>query len=283
MGSGHRGMRFDRMIKAVGPIAMMAAMAAGRKAAERSAEGKWGGEWANAWSGRMGGKFRFNGQQGAPLDALDMGAQVPRELVLFGPDQVVITQGDEFAIALQGPEQARAAMRFVLQDGALCIMRDPASSVHDDALASIAVTMPTLEKLTLAGSGDVTCHALAAEAEVVIAGSGQLSAHGLALDELQVTLAGSGTFTADGAARKLALSIAGSGSAEMATLLVDKAEVDIAGSGAATFACDGKVRANIMGSGTVTVRGAARCKVRSMGLGWLVCEPRPASGNDKAE
>ena len=43
-------------------------------------------------------------------------------------------------------------------------------------------------------------------------------------------------------------------------------------SGKATFASDGEVKANIMGSGDVTVRGRARCKVHTMGSGSLVCE-----------
>ena len=43
-------------------------------------------------------------------------------------------------------------------------------------------------------------------------------------------------------------------------------------SGNATFASDGDVNANIMGSGNVTVKGRARCKVKTMGSGSLVCE-----------
>ena len=40
-----------------------------------------------------------------------------------------------------------------------------------------------------------------------------------------------------------------------------KAKVTILGSGGAAFASDGDVDATIMGSGSVTVKGRARCKV----------------------
>jgi hypothetical protein len=41
------------------------------------------------------------------------------------------------------------------------------------------------------------------------------------------------------------------------------------------------VNANIMGSGDVTVRGRARCKVKTIGSGSLVCEGGE-TGADKA-
>jgi hypothetical protein len=59
----------------------------------------------------------------------------------------------------------------------------------------------------------------------------------------------------------------------MDALSTQKARLIIAGSGNSAFASDGEVEARIMGSGSVTVRGRARCTVKSMGSGKLVCEP----------
>ena len=97
-----------------------------------------------------------------------------------------------------------------------------------------------------------------------------------------LSIAGSGQFEADGTAALLDLTVAGSGNASMAELLIDTAKVSIAGSGNVVFACDGAVNAHLMGSGMVTVRGAARCKVQSVGSGCLVCEPRATSEHGQA-
>lgn len=291
MGHHNRKMRFDRMFRAMGPFVAMAAMG-GLMAARKNG---WNGEWAKGsplggkfgkWdftcqpgAGR-GGKFRFNGQEGVTLDELDMAAEVPVELVLACGDHVTITRGEDFTIALQGSTAAKARIRFVLEDGALFVMRDcsvtaDSSDEDEDAdagFATVSITMPAPGKLTIAGSGRITTEALAEEAEVVIAGSGQVEATDLRVQRLAVTIAGSGCFSASGSASHLEVSVAGSGTASMADLVAEIAEVDIAGSGNVTFASDGEVSANIMGSGTVTVGGSARCKVHAMGSGNLVCE-----------
>lgn len=289
----HRKMRFDRMFRAMGPFVAMAAMG-GLMAARRNGwNGK--GDWNCGPGPGRGGRFRFNGREGVALEDLDMAGDAPCEVVLACGDHLAIAAGPDFAIAVQGSQAAKDRLRFVLEDGALFVMRDDAwcddrerdvgeveDAAADDSAATVTVTMPAPEKLTIAGSGRVTASALAAEAEVVIAGSGQIAATGLATDLLAVTIAGSGGFTAEGTVRRLEISVAGSGQADMAALAVEEAEIDIAGSGNVTFACDGEVSANIMGSGNVTVFGGARCRVHSMGSGSLVCERAPGSGADKA-
>lgn len=292
----HHKMRFDRMFRAVGPFVAMAAMGGLMAARKKGWNGEWPqkgqfGKWdwnCNPGPGR-GGKFRFNGREGVKLEDLDMAGDAPREVLLASGDHVEIVEGPDFAIAVQGSQAAQDALRFVLEDGALFVMRDAGwceegadDAVAECGMASLTITMPAPEKLTIAGSGRVTTSALAAEAEVVIAGSGQIAATGLASELLVVTIAGSGHFNAEGAARRLEVSVAGSGQTDMAALQVDEAEVDIAGSGNVTFACDGTVSVNIMGSGNVTVIGGARCKVHSMGSGSLVCERAPDPGEGKA-
>lgn len=308
----HRKMRFDRMFRAMGPFVAMAAMG-GLMAARKNG---WNGEWAQKarfgkwdWNCQpnvhfgpgKGGKFRFNGREGVKLEELDMAGEAPREVVLACGDHVEISEGADFAIALQGKKTARDQLRFVLEDGVLFVLRDcpavdddetnddegeadsaPAATGPATGPATVTITMPAPDKLTIAGSGEITTTALAAEAEVVIAGSGRVAAMDLDIDHLAVTIAGSGQFTAEGNAQRLEVSVAGSGHADLAALAACEAEVDIAGSGNVSFACDGEVSANIMGSGTVTVFGSARCKVHSMGSGSLVCERGPDAGSGAA-
>lgn len=263
MRHGKRGFRFDKMLRAAGPF-MMAAAVGGMMAGKRNGKFNFNCDSDN---------FRFNGKTGVKLDDLDMGDDAPDEVVLVGPDHVVISEGEDFTISLQGDDETKEGVRFLVEEDTLYILRDDLCGPGEDR-ATISVTMPAPSKITIAGAGELATSTLAKEAEVLIAGAGQLSVLDIDIDELDVTIAGSGHFTAGGKVEELELSVAGSGIAEMSGLMVGKAGIDIAGSGNSTFACDGEVEAHIMGSGNVTVRGSARCRVQSMGAGCLVCEPR---------
>ena len=230
----------------------------------------------------------INGEEGKKLSELDLTGAPPTEVALLGPDTVRIAQGEALAISVDGDPEVVEEMRFTLKDGKLGILRK-GPRVNDDRVATVNVTMPAPKKLMMAGSGKIFAPALAREsARVTVAGSGAVETERVETDELKVDIAGSGSYRAAGNAKSLRLAIAGSGDARMGALKVDEAKVDIAGSGDSTFASDGNVRANIMGSGEVRVIGRATCKVSSMGSGRLVCEPaasaeaKPDSGEPKA-
>ncbi|MEO5705493.1 MAG: head GIN domain-containing protein [Alteraurantiacibacter sp.] len=267
---------FDKIFRSVGPFVAMAAMGGMMAAARKS--GKFEFDWDKSDCGPgsgFGGGFGMG--HGVPLEELDMSGETTTGVVLAGADMLVVTEGDDFTVSVQGDDDAKAALRFRLKDGALHVA---SRNANDDAegIATITVTMPAPRKATIAGSGRIQLAKLADEAEVVIAGSGRIDVSDLAVDRLDVSIAGSGKFKASGTVARLDLNVAGSGSAKLGEVSVDKARVTIAGSGDAVFASDGEVKARLMGSGTVTVRGSARCKVQGMGSGSLVCE----RGEDKA-
>lgn len=228
----------------------------------------------------------FSGKS-VPLAELDMSGPAPSAITLMGPDQVIVTQGEDFSVTIDGKSADAGALRFLLNEGMLSISRSREKSDADDEStggknkpAIVQVTVPSLEKITLAGSGEFICDGLTDwdedEAQVIITGSGKAQISGLSGGALNVAIAGSGTCQAQGSVDSLNLNIAGSGHADLAELKAGEANVSIAGSGKATFASDGEVSAHIMGSGQVNVRGNARCTVQSFGSGSLVCE----SGDD---
>lgn len=222
-------------------------------------------------SGCNGMDVSIGDVDGVPLAELDMSGDAPTELVLAGPDQVVISEGDSLNIDVEGDDDALSALRFSLDDGTLGIAREK-DGWKDGGKATIRVTMPAPETLVLAGSGSIEAASLAKTASVTIAGSGKVDVTNVAADKVEVTVAGSGTATVSGAAKSLEATIAGSGSAKMESLKVEGAEVTIAGSGDADFASDGSVEANIVGSGNVTVTGSATCTVSSIGSGKVNCQ-----------
>ena len=245
-------MTIDRFFRALGPI-IAVAMAAGVAACD--------------------GNISINGEKGKPLAEIDLTGTPPQELVLLGPDEVRVTQGDKLAITVEGDKAVTDRLRFTLKDGTLGVLREGKSIDMGSTKAVVNVTMPAPKTLTMAGSGKISAAALAKEAKVTIAGSGDIETPSIASDKLDLTIAGSGSYRGAGNVTALEVNIVGSGSAEMDALKTEKADLTIAGSGNSAFASDGEVKAKIMGSGSVTVRGRARCTVESMGSGKLVCEP----------
>ncbi len=222
-------------------------------------------------AGCDGMDVRINDTEGVPLAELDMSGDPPTEVVLAGPDTVVISDGDTLDIQVEGDDEAVAALRFSLEDGTLGIHREK-DGWDNKGTATVRVTMPSPEELVIAGSGSLEAASLAGNAGVTIAGSGDATTANVSAEKLEVTVAGAGTYNASGAAGELELTVAGSGSARMAGLKVDGAEITIAGSGDAEFASDGEVEANIVGSGNVTVTGEATCTVSSIGSGRVQCK-----------
>jgi Putative auto-transporter adhesin, head GIN domain len=224
--------------------------------------------------------IKINGEEGKKLADLDLSGKAPDELVLLGPDEVDVKQGDKLAITVDGYPDAVAAVRFALSEGSLSILREN-ESWSGKGRALVHVTMPAPREVTIAGSGTVKAEALAPGAKVTIAGSGLVEATSVSGDSLDITLPGSGSVRAAGNVGRLDLTILGSGSAYLDAVKAGKAKVTIAGSGGAAFASDGEVEATIMGSGTVTVKGRARCKVSAMGSGTLVCETPVDTASEK--
>ncbi len=245
-------MKFDRFFRAIGPI-IAVAMAAGVAACD--------------------GNVSINGEKGKPLAEIDLTGAPPEEVVLLGPDEIRVTQGDKLAITVEGDKAVTDRLRFTLKDGTLGVLREGKGADMGSGRAVVNVTMPAPRTLTMAGSGKINSAALARDAKVTIAGSGDIETPNVASDKLDLTIAGSGSYRGAGNVGTLEARILGSGSAAMDALKTDKADLTIAGSGNSTFASDGEVKAKIMGSGSVTVRGRARCTVESMGSGKLVCEP----------
>jgi hypothetical protein len=230
---------------------------------------------AAALSGCDGATFKINGEEGKKLSELDMTGAAPNELALLGPDEVHVTTGDKLKIDVSGDPDATDALRFTLKDGTLGILRKDKVFGGSGKTAVVNVTMPALREVTMAGSGKIVLDGLAKEASVNITGSGAIESDAIETDKLDVNIAGSGSFRAAGNTRQLKLNVLGSGNTQLDALQVETAKVDVAGSGHAVFASDGEVKANILGSGEVRVRGRARCTVSALGSGRLVCEPAP--------
>lgn len=136
----------------------------------------------------------------------------------------------------------------------------------------IFVTVPSLKKVSLAGSGDVQVDRVRAEDFAAsIAGSGDLTIAALAATAAKFSIAGSGDLTASGSCRTASVSIAGSGDVNIGGMRCQSLTASIAGSGGINANATQTAKVSVMGSGDVTVSGGAKCEVSKMGSGSVRC------------
>ncbi len=221
-------------------------------------------------AGCDGTDIEINGQKGVPLAEVEIAGPPPSEIILSSGDTVIVTEGNTFAIKVEGADTD--SLRFVRDKEVIGVTRE--KGWNGESSAVIRVTMPAPKEIVIAGSGTVKTPALASTAEINIGGSGNVEFGKVAAEKLGINIGGSGTVLGGaGTAKSLDIVIGGSGKIVMPQLKADKAEVTIGGSGDVTFASDGSVEANIGGAGDVNVTGSAKCTLQSFGSGALNCSP----------
>jgi len=169
---------------------------------------------------------------------------------------VEIRQGNAEGLSITGDDNIVALVETVVEDGSLKIRwteKNISTSYKD---LKIVIDAKTIEKLSVAGSGDVHMASLkTTRLKTSIAGSGNVSITGLAADEVDASIAGSGSFTAGGKSKTLHVSIGGSGDLKAAKLEASEARISIAGSGDATVWAKDKLKISVAGSGDVKYYG----------------------------
>ena len=227
---------------------------------------------AGPLAGCDGTNISINGKDGVPLSEVEIAGPPPSEVVLSSGDTVILTDGDTFALKVEGADTE--TLRFVRDSEMIGITRE--SSWSGNQTATIRITMPPPSEVVIAGSGTINAQSLATTANVSIGGSGTVTFAEVATESLGVNIGGSGRVKGAGTAKRLEVNIGGSGNVELDGLKADSAEVSIGGAGDVAFASDGEVQANIAGAGDVKVSGSAKCTVSAFGSGTLTCTPAVA-------
>jgi hypothetical protein len=205
------------------------------------------------------------------------------EITTVGPQDVVVTQGDTFSARAEGSTGALALLEVVVEDGKLVIRPKGEYRFGFDwdrlQPATIYVTVPTLEGVSLAGSGDIRIDKIEGEEFVgALAGPGTLSIAAMTVDEADFRIGGSGNVVAAGTAREARVSIGGSGEVRAGGLRTQTATISIGGSGDVALTAEDEVDVSIAGSGNVGISGPARCSVRQFGSGNVDCSGGGGTG-----
>lgn len=197
------------------------------------------------------------------------------EIALAGPHDVVVTVGQAPSVRAEGDESELERLDIRIDGDRLNIGNKPQRMVGTRRAVTVYVTVPSLSRAAIAGSGDMRIDRVEGESfRGAIGGSGDLEIGALRAEQVHFAIAGSGDISARGQAGAVEAEIAGSGDIEARELQARTAKVSVIGSGGVAITASESADVAVMGSGNVTVDGNARCNVRKMGSGEVRCANR---------
>ncbi|NBB87942.1 MAG: hypothetical protein GVY12_17210 [Bacteroidetes bacterium] len=187
-----------------------------------------------------------------------------------------ISEGETQAVEIEADEEILEYIETVVVDGRLRVRSTQETSWlswlwggnERTGTAEVYVTMPSLDGVSVAGSGDVIVQDTftSDRLSVAIAGSGDIDMP-LQASTVSARIAGSGSIRLRGTADRLSANIAGSGDVQAGDLQVERAEVQIAGSGDCYVNARERLSASIMGSGDVIYAGNPEIERGILGSG----------------
>jgi len=187
------------------------------------------------------------------------------------PVDVYLTQGDhqEVVIAAQGNIIDNIELEHV--DGGIWTIRyhEPVQFAKP---VKIYITMPTLTKAAIVGSGSVigeTDFTGLDQLELHITGSGDMDLY-TESDELNTIISGSGDIRLSGKTDKLKMVITGSGNFHGKDLQTGEADLTISGSGSSRLSVSEFLQVLITGSGNVYYTGNPEVDLHVSGSGGVI-------------
>ena len=157
---------------------------------------------------------------------------------------MTIRVGEEQSVVVHADNNLVDSVTTAVQDGSLVIGDIPGSYTAKSPM-SVTVSVPSLDELTLTGSG-------------VIAVTGIEAA------SLTVRLPGSGVLRASGAATKLDVTLDGSGDAQLEQLIAGDVRAAVSGSGRIVLTATKSLDASVPGSGAIMYSGDPREVTKSI-------------------
>ena len=174
-----------------------------------------------------------------------------------GPFQVTITQGSDFKVSVTADDNLMEYIETRLNGQTLEIIEKDNFSLRGTKGIQVAVQMPEVKDLSLAGSGLIAATSTLksnSKIGISLAGSGKIQAE-LDAPEIDFDLGGSGSATLSGQTRKMGITIGGSGDCVAEALKSENCNVSIGGSGTAKVYASQTLDVSIGGSGDVYYAG----------------------------
>jgi hypothetical protein len=180
---------------------------------------------------------------------------------LRGDAQVSIVAGRTRSVTVRGDDNLIGRVKTKVEGDTLVIStRHYRSKIG----MSVEIGVPALNGVELSGSGSIDVHELSgAFFSAGLSGSGEIEVDGT-VDELDLDISGSGDISASGTAGSLEVEIPGSGGAHLDRLSALKARANISGSGDVSLRATTSLNASISGSGDISYAGRPRHLIKDV-------------------
>lgn len=175
------------------------------------------------------------------------------------PADVELTQGSKTELIIEADEDILEKIETEVIDGKLRIRFEKWYNYRGNKRIKVFITMKEVEKLTLAGSGDIIAKTAIKSDRInlVVTGSGSIIIGDLKTNDVHSVISGSGDIKLNGklTATMLDVTITGSGDFDATGLEFNRADFNITGSGTIEALVVDEIQANITGSGRIYYKG----------------------------
>lgn len=189
-----------------------------------------------------------------------------------GSFDVLLIKGKEGAITIEGEENIIPFIETEVSGNTLKIKYESNTNINTTKRMLVTVTYKDIEKVSLGGSGNISSEGImkSEDLEISLGGSGNINLH-IDADEVKSSIGGSGNIKLAGNTNELTCSIAGSGSIKAYDLTTDTLQANIAGSGSIQATVKSKIKAKVVGSGSIYYKGnPTHIDTKSVGSGDVV-------------
>jgi hypothetical protein len=202
-----------------------------------------------------------------------IGADVT-QIDLSGPIDMTLRQGAVASLVVKG-EQRLLGNIDTTQEGKVLHIGTKGMLLHHRQPLQVVLVLPSIDKLSIRGSGDSTINGFSGEkvdvqlfgsgnvkfngrykdVSAAVHGSGDMEMNGGSSDKVDVALVGSGQMTVVGSCKEFKAEQSGSGDLDAEHLAADATAVNLQGSGTSVVQAIKTAQVTLRGSGDVSVLG----------------------------
>ena len=189
-----------------------------------------------------------------------------------GSFDVKLVKGKEGSIKIEGEENIIPYVITEIKGSTLQVKYKKNTNIRTTRRLTVTVTYNDIDKVSLGGSGNITADGVikAKDFKVSLGGSGNITLK-IDAEEITSSIGGSGNIKLFGKTDELDCSIAGSGSVKAYELSTDKLFATIAGSGSIRTTVNSKIKAKVVGSGSIYYKGKPKyIDTKSVGSGNVI-------------
>jgi hypothetical protein len=191
------------------------------------------------------------------------------------PGKLILKQGSPQKVELEGNRELLSKIETEVDGDKLSIGRENRWMDWNwgkEDRVTVYITVPSIEGLSVSGSGDLVCEGkfTTGDLKLAVSGSGSLQIEASASGEIEANVSGSGRLQVGGNCKSFESDVSGSGRVIVNAKIDGAADVEISGSGKIEASGSAQsIKASISGSGRVNASNLEvdKCTVRISGSG----------------